>query len=49
MIVDCWPSVFVNKSEVHQVGLGIDLRSEDNQKMFQILRIDTREAFGCRW
>lgn len=44
MIVDCCPSVCVNKSHVQQVVLGIDLWSEDNQKMFQILRIDVQEA-----
>lgn len=32
MIVEYWPSVHVNKSRLHQVGLGIDPRSEDNQK-----------------
>lgn len=52
MIVDCWllhPSVCVNKSGEHQVDFGIDLQSENSQKMFQILRIDVGEVLGCRW
>lgn len=49
MIAVRWPSVCVNKSGVHLVGLGIDLLSEDIQNMFPILRIDVPEALGCRW
>lgn len=48
MIAVRWPSVCVNKSGVHLVGLGIDLLSEDIQNMFPILRIDVPEALGCR-